>query len=86
MNETPEVRCVGEGKYSFVVGRNRYTLISKLREDDFLRVVSTVQRLVSSFPAGMSQEERLFLSLMVAAYTLDDTQLRLAGLLDEVHL
>ena len=50
MDEAPEIRNLGEGKYSFLVGRQRYTLTTALDEERFVRIVSARQELVSSFP------------------------------------
>ncbi len=72
MDEAPEIRSLGEGKYSFLVGRQRYTLTTALEEECFVRIVSTIQELVSSFPPSLSQDERLFLALMSFSHELDD--------------
>ena len=72
MDEAPEIRSLGEGKYSFLVGRQRYTLTTALGEERFVRIVSTIQELVSSFPPSLSQDERLFLALMSFSHEIDD--------------
>lgn len=77
MDEAPEIRNLGEGKYSFLVGRQRYTLTTALDEERFVRIVSSIQELVSSFPPTLSQEERLFLALMSFSHELDDIKCRI---------
>ncbi len=77
MDEAPEIRNLGEGKYSFLVGRQRYTLTTALDEERFVRIVSAIQELVSSFPPTLSQEERLFLALMSFSHELDDIKCRI---------
>lgn len=77
MDEAPEIRNLGEGKYSFLVGRQRYTLTTALGEERFVRIVSAIQELVSSFPPTLSQEERLFLALMSFSHELDDIKSRI---------
>lgn len=77
MDEAPEIRNLGEGKYSFLVGRQRYTLTTALDEERFVRIVSAIQELVSSFPAALSQDERLFLALMSFSHELDDIKCRI---------
>lgn len=64
MEEMSDIKKMDDGKYSFVVGRQRYTLSTPLEEAHFFRVVRTVQNVISSFPPHLSQEERLFLGLM----------------------
>lgn len=80
MDEAPEIRNLGEGKYSFLVGRQRYTLTTPLEEERFARIVSVIQELVSSFPSSLSQEERLFLALMSFSHQLDDLTVRVESM------
>lgn len=80
MDEAPEIRSLGEGKYSFLVGRQRYTLTTPLEEERFVRIVSAIQELVSSFPPSLSQEERLFLALMSFSHQLDDLAVRVESM------
>ena len=84
MDEAPEIRNLGEGKYSFLVGRQRYTLTTALDEERFVRIVSSIQELVSSFPPTLSQEERLFLALMSFSHELDDIKCRLASMTEGI--
>ena len=85
MDEAPEIRNLGEGKYSFLVGRQRYTLTSALDEERFVRIVSSIQELVSSFPPTLSQEERLFLALMSYSHELDDIKCRIDSLTETLN-
>ena len=78
MYEALEIRSFGEGKYSFLVGRQRYTLTTPLEEERFVRIVSAIQELVSTFPPALTQEDRLFLALMAFSHQLDDIKCRLA--------
>lgn len=77
MDEAPEIKNLGEGKYSFLVGRQRYTLNTALDDKRFVRIVSAIQELVSSFPPTFSQDERLFLALMSFSHELDDIKCRI---------
>ncbi len=85
MDEAPEIRNLGEGKYSFLVGRQRYTLTTALDEERFVRIVSSIQELVSSFPPTLSQEERLFLALMYYSHELDDIKCRIDSLTETLN-
>jgi hypothetical protein len=72
MSETPEIRNLGDGRYSFLVGRHLYSLTTQLDEESFRRVVEGVQNLVASFPPSLSQDERLFLSLMAMSHRFEE--------------
>ena len=85
MDEAPEIRNLGEGKYSFLVGRQRYTLTTALDEERFVRIVSAIQELVSSFPPTLSQEERLFLALMSCSHELDDIKCRIDSVTETLN-
>lgn len=82
MDETQEIRSLGEGRYTFLIGRQRYTLNSPLEEECFVRVVSAIQELVDSFPPKLTQEDRLFLALMSMSHKIDDIHNRIDKLLD----
>ena len=84
MDEVPEIRSLGGGKYSFLVGRQRYTLTTPLEEERFVRIVSAIQELIGSFPPSLSQEERLFLALMSFSHRLDDLMVRMESLTEEM--
>ena len=83
MDETSAITNLGDGKYSFFVGRQRYTLTTPLSEERFSRIVSAVQSLVSSFPQNLSQDVRLFLALMSLGNELDETQVRLESIIQD---
>ena len=85
MDEAPEIRNLGDGKYSFLVGRQRYTLTTALDEERFVRIVSAIQELVSSFPPTLSQEERLFLALMSFSHELDDIKCRIDSITETLN-
>ncbi|MDO9543724.1 MAG: hypothetical protein Q7J00_00910 [Synergistaceae bacterium] len=85
MDEAPEIRNMGEGKYSFLVGRQRYTLTTALDEERFVRIVSAIQEMVSSFPPTLSQEERLFLALMSFSHELDDIKCRIDSVTETLN-
>lgn len=84
MDEAPEIRNLGQGKYSFLVGRQRYTLTTQLEEESFLRVVSTIQNLVNSFRPTLSQDERMFLALMSMSHQLDNVSSRITILTENL--
>ncbi|MCE5202170.1 MAG: cell division protein ZapA [Synergistaceae bacterium] len=77
MDEAAGVRKLGDGKYTFIVGRQRYTLTTPLDEERFARVVFDVQAIVDSFPLNLSQEDRLFLALMSLSNQMDEVCCRL---------
>ena len=83
MDETSAITNLGDGKYSFFVGRQRYTLTTPLSGERFCRIVSAVQSLVSSFPQNLSQDDRLFLALMSLGNELDETQVRLESIIQD---
>ena len=85
MDEAPEIRNLGEVKNSFLVGRQRYTLTTALDEELFVRIVSAIQELVSSFPPTLSQEERLFLALMSFSHELDDIKCRIDSVTETLN-
>ncbi|MDO5115355.1 MAG: hypothetical protein Q4D58_04590 [Synergistaceae bacterium] len=72
MDEGSEIKSLGEGRYSFWIGRQRYTLSTKLEAARFCRVVDTVRELVDGFPSNLSQDERLVLALMAFSHKLDE--------------
>ena len=63
MGEKPEILKLDEGKYSFFVGRQKYTLNTPIEEEQFYRVVSCIQELVAAFPGNLSQDALISLSL-----------------------
>ena len=68
MEERPdEILSAGDGRYSFRVGRQRYSIATKLDEAHFKRVAERVRSMVEQFPQNFSQEEMLFLSLMAVS-------------------
>lgn len=81
-DEASEILNLGGGKFTFLVGNQRYTLTTPLSEERFTRVVSNIQALVSSFPRNLSQDERLFLSVMLLANKLDEVETRIQSLTD----
>lgn len=83
MDEAPEIRILENGKYSFLVGRERYVLSSPLEEEKFHRIVAAVQQAVDSFPSHLPHEERLFLGLMAMSHQVDEFRERLDSLLLE---
>ena len=85
MGDMSEIKKTDDGKYSFVVGRQRYTLSTALEEQLFSSVVRTVQEAVSSFPPQLSQEERLFLALMSISHKNIDVALKLEQLLKRLE-
>ena len=72
MDVLPEIKNWGEGKYSFFVGRQRYTLTTQLDEERVISVVKNVQAAVSQYPSSLCQDERLFLALMSLSFRLEE--------------
>ncbi len=84
MDEAPEILNLGEGKYSFLVGRHRYTLTTPLDEERFVRIVTTIQDLVNTLPPTLTQDERLFLALMSMSHQFEDMRSRIGSLIDKI--
>ena len=61
MDETHEIKSLGDGKYSFWIGRQRYTLTTKLEAARFFRIVESARELVeqvlSEFQLEILSEE-----------------------------
>ena len=72
MDETHEIKSLGDGKYSFWIGRQRYTLTTKLEAARFFRIVESAREMVESFPPNLSQDERLFLALMAFSHQVEE--------------
>ena len=87
MDELNEIKSLGDGRYSFWVGRQKYTLATKLEPARFwarfCRIAEGVSSLVAGFPPNLSQDERLVLALMSLAFRLEDMGERVGGLCAE---
>ncbi len=83
MDEFNEIKSLGDGRYSFWVGRQRYTLSTKLAPERFFRLAESVSALVAGFPPNLSQDERLVLALMALAFRLEEAGERAEGLCSE---
>ena len=83
MDETHEVKSLGDGKYSFWIGRQRYTLTTKLEAARFFRIVESARELVEAFPPNLSQDERLFLALMALSHQVEELSLRIGEISDK---
>lgn len=76
MSDAPEVKSLGGGKYSFIVGKLPYTMTTQLEEDQFKRLVAHVQELVATFPPYLNQDERLIMALMSVSHQLESLEAR----------
>jgi len=76
MGDAPEIKHLGNGKYSFIVGKLPYTMTTQLEEDQFERLVSRVQSLVATFPPYLNQDERLIMALMSVSHRLENIETR----------
>ncbi|MCD8163887.1 MAG: hypothetical protein LUE09_10805 [Synergistaceae bacterium] len=83
MDETHEIKSLGDGKYSFWIGRQRYTLTTKLEAARFFRIVESAMELVEAFPPNLSQDERLFLALMALSHQVEELSLRIGEISDK---
>ncbi|WP_455598230.1 hypothetical protein [Cloacibacillus sp.] len=83
MDETHEIKSLGDGKYSFWIGRQRYTLTTKLEAVRFFRIVESARELVEAFPPNLSQDERLFLALMALSHQVEELSLRIGEISDK---
>ena len=77
MDETREIKSLGDGKYSFWIGRQRYTLTTKMDAARFFRIVENAWALVEAFPQNLSQDERLFLALMALSHQMEELSRRI---------
>jgi len=82
MDESSGIRRLDEDKYTFIVGRKRYTLTTSLDDENFGCVVANVRAAVDSFPPNLSQEDRLFLALMSMSHRMHEIGRRLDGLIE----
>ncbi|WP_455965175.1 hypothetical protein [Cloacibacillus porcorum] len=83
MDETHEIKSLGDGKYSFWIGRQRYTLTTKLEAARFFRIVESARELVEASPPNLSQDERLFLALMALSHQVEELSLRIGEISDK---
>lgn len=80
MADASEIKNLGRGKYSFIVGKLTYTMTTQLPEHDFVRLVDNVRALVAEYPPYLNQDERLVMALMSISHKLEGLQ----GKLDSV--
>lgn len=72
------VKNLGDGKFSFIVGKQSYTLLTSLDIVQLDRVVRCVQEVIGTLPKNLSQEEILFLALMSFANKLNEIDIKIA--------
>ena len=80
MEETHEIKSLGGGKYSFLIGLRRYTLTTRLESARFKHIVEEARELVGEFPNDLSQDERLFLALMALLHKTEELRNRMEAL------
>ena len=80
MDDFNEIKSLGGGRFSFWVGRQKYTLTTKLEPARFRVIAESVGRLVGSFPPNLSQDERLVLALMTLAFSIEELGERITHL------
>lgn len=76
MDDFNEIKSLGGGKFSFWVGRQKYTVTTKLEPERFRLIAESVGKLVANFPPNLSQDERLVLALMTLAFRVDEMEER----------
>lgn len=86
MDKFEEIRDLGQGRYSFFIGVHQYTLTTPMERERFARVISKVQQLVDSFPAHLSQDQRLFLSLLTMVSKVDRLEIKIETLADKLNM
>ncbi|MEG1641741.1 MAG: hypothetical protein RR272_01390 [Synergistaceae bacterium] len=65
MSDVSEIEQLKDGRYSFIVGDQRYTLSTPLPQETFSCIVRSVQSAVNELPSEItSQSDRLFLAFM----------------------
>lgn len=77
MAYAPEIKNLGHGKYSFIIGKLTYTMTTQLPEREFVKLIESVRVLVAEYPPYLNQDERLIMALMSVSH-------RLAGLQDKL--
>ena len=80
MDELNEIKSLGDGRYSFWVGRQKYTLATKLEPARFCRIAEGVSSPVAGFPPNLRQAERLVLARMSPDFRLADMGEPVGGL------
>lgn len=70
MADAPEIKNLGHGKYSFIVGKLTYTMTTQLPERDFVKLIENVRALVAEYPPYLNQDERLIMALMSVSHKL----------------
>lgn len=76
LEESSEIQPLGDGRYAFWAGRHKYTIATSLDEKSFRRDVESVRALIDIFPQNLSQDERLFLSLMALTHQMQELGVR----------
>ena len=77
MDKFEEIIQTSPGHYAFFIGVHQYTLATPMEKERVIRVVTKIQQLVDSFPAHMTQDQKLFLSLMTVMSKVDRLELKL---------
>lgn len=78
MGKFEEIRETATGHYAFFIGVHQYTLATPMDKERLARIVHKIQKLVDSFPANMTQDERLFLSLITVMNRLDKLEIKIS--------
>lgn len=81
MTDLPDVKNLGNGKFSFIVGKVTYTMTTQLKEEDFKHLVANVRSLVAEYPPFLNQDERLIMALMSVSHKLAGLQGQLDGII-----
>lgn len=84
MADAPEIKNLGHGKYSFIVGKLTYTMTTQLPERDFIRLIENVRALVAEYPPYLNQDERLIMALMSVSHRLAKLQEKLDEVVSHV--
>ncbi len=84
MDKFGEIFQIEPGRYSFFVGVHQYTLATPMEKERLVRIVSEVQQIVDSYPAHLTQDQRLFLSLMQVVSKLDRLELKITGVSSKI--
>ncbi|MBQ9882105.1 MAG: hypothetical protein IJM42_05820 [Synergistes sp.] len=80
MDDIREIKSLGDGRYTFWIGRGKYTLSTKIDSARFLRIVETVGAVADAFPQNLGQDERLVLSLLALGNRVEELNERIAAL------
>lgn len=81
MSDMTEILELPDGRYTFVVGAQKYTLSTPLPRETFFRIVRSVQSAEKEIPKEItSYSDRIFLAFMSYVSKVDDLTMKLESM------